>query len=199
MCPYVPKRRRFDHSTASVVSRIGGSGESSAAQIARSNSPSESVSLSSAITVATQALMKNGFFSGASRVSSFRAPSTVAMFSSAGERSTPPGRPRAAIPLANAAIPLLLFLDLAPAQREQHEFAERDLAVGLDHGFDLLDQPVALGCGQPLQGRNHQCKHGKPRPRAERFERVGKARAFRGDLRAGALSDQGELRLAQIA
>src|SRR5712664_3792472 len=89
----------FHHATASVVSRIGGKGESSAAQIARSNSASASVSLSSAIAAATQALMNRGFFSGASSFSSLRAPSTATMFSSEGERSTPPATPRAAIPL----------------------------------------------------------------------------------------------------
>src|SRR5258708_14371946 len=91
----------FHHATASVVSRIGGRGESSAAQIARSNSPSASVSLSSAIAVATQALMNSGFFSGARRFSSLRALSTVPMFSSEGEGSTPPATPRAAIPSSN--------------------------------------------------------------------------------------------------
>src|SRR2546422_306684 len=34
---------------------------------------------------------------------------------------------------------LWFLLDLAPAQREQHEFAERDLAVGLDHASDRLE------------------------------------------------------------
>src|SRR5205809_5192635 len=97
----------LDHATASVVSRIGGRGESSVAQIARSSSASASVSLSSAIAVATQALMKRGFFSGARRFSSLRALSTAAIFSSEGERSTPPAAPRAAIPLSNAAIPPL--------------------------------------------------------------------------------------------
>src|SRR5258708_29717860 len=95
----------FHHATASVVSRIGGKGESSAAQIARSNSASASVSLSSAIAAATQPVMNRGFFSGARSFSSLRAPSTATMFTSEGERSTPPATPRAAIPSLNAAIP----------------------------------------------------------------------------------------------